>query len=58
MPAGARRARDIHDRHARWTVHAYACCARSFESDFLLPSDAYTRAGGAQLRGLGVGVIY
>ena len=45
--------RDFHDRHAGWTVHAYACTATIFERDLLLPSDAYTRVGGAQLHGLG-----
>ena len=30
----------FHDRHARWTAHTYACPARNFELDLLLPSDA------------------
>ena len=53
MPAGTRRARDFHDRRARWTVHADVWRARNFERDLLLSSDAYTRARGAQLHGLG-----
>ena len=43
MPAGTRRARDFHDRHARWTAHAYACPESNFKRDLILPSDAYAR---------------
>ena len=58
MPTGTRRGGGFHDRHARRTVHAYACPANIFEPDFLLLSDAHTRVGGPHLHGLVDDVIY
>ena len=45
--------KDFYDRHAEPFVFAYARTARNFERNPLLPSDAYTRAGGAKLHDLG-----
>ena len=57
MPAGTRRASDFHDRHARWTVYAYAYPAR------ILNAPSYFQATLTRvLEGLNymvqVGVIY